>query len=131
MQNSTYRIINDGEEIKKIFQAVCYVRYRGANFAEALKYFIKKSGIAEECAFLFFQDDLDDYDQTEIPYPLDDKHVLLEFMVAGEGCSVVAYVDFSTLYQYACDQAAYEMGKDPSLDFRPLLEELRQSLLGD
>lgn len=65
-----------------------------------------------------------------MPYPLDDKHVLLEFMIAGEGRSNIAYVDFPTLYQYACDQAAEEMAKAPSLDFRPLLEELRKSLLG-
>lgn len=128
---TTYKVMEDEEAIKRLFGTICYAWYRGAKFEQALKWLAEKSYIGGEVVFLSFQGDLDDYEQSQLPYPLDDKYVLLEFMFAGVWVSDVAYIDFSTLYQYACDQAAEEMAKDPSLDFRPLLEELRKSLLGE
>lgn len=127
----TYNIIKDERDIKWIFGIICNAWHSGAKFEQALKWLAEKSYIGGEGVALSFQGDLDDYEQSQLPYPLDDKHVLLEFMFAGVGVSDVAYIDFPTLYQYACDQAAYEMEQDPSLDFRPLLEELRKSLLGE
>ncbi|WP_237756527.1 barstar family protein [Lactiplantibacillus herbarum] len=75
-----------------IFQGRYGLRKSLANFAI-------KEGFGEEIIFIFFKADLGDYDQTQIPKMLDDKHVLLEYDSDVDEIKY-AYLDFPTFYEY-------------------------------
>lgn len=94
-----------------------------------------RSGYGHNVIFLLLKEDFDIYgmeeDDFELPYPLDDRHALLEFALMGIDEVELAYLDFPTLYHYLDKRVTYLMQEDSSRNLLPLLEEARKGLLGE
>lgn len=97
--NEDYQIANSKVEIDKIVST--YFNFINGKYLEkALECFANKEGYGQEIVFVSFKNDLDDYDMTQLPKPLDDEHVLVELDSPAVEVSQIAYLDFKTFYNY-------------------------------
>ncbi|WP_048000957.1 hypothetical protein [Lactiplantibacillus herbarum] len=96
---------------------------------KALAGFANKEGCVEDDILISFKADLDEYEQTQIPKVLDDKHILLEY---DDDVNEIeyAYLDFPTFYEYlAKEVAAMVKSRPKDVDLLDFLAQIRMSLL--
>lgn len=111
-----------------------FATFQGYHFLQALKCFSRKSGYGENFLFIMFKNDVEEYgtkeDNFDLPYEIDDNHIVLGFYYMGSDEIELAYIDFITFYNYIYNQAMYEMEKSQTIDFTLLLSKVRVELLG-
>lgn len=101
----------------------------GKYLKKALKCFVNKEGYGQEIIFASFKNDLDDYDMSQLPKPLDEKHVLVELGFPAVELDELVYLDFETFYNYLAENVAKIVEKNPEQDeLIELLENVRVSL---
>lgn len=124
-----FNIVTDKEKISQYF-SVFFSECGGRFFERTLKSFLKREGVGHNIIFIYFKEDLDE-EPEDLPVPLDDQHILIEFTFMGDEERNIAYIDFSTFYSYVYQQALLEQEATPSLNVLSLVEELKFRLLGE
>ncbi|EUJ25356.1 hypothetical protein MFLO_15523 [Listeria floridensis FSL S10-1187] len=126
--NEDYQIANSKVEIDKIVST--YFNFINGKYLEkALECFANKEGYGQEIVFVSFKNDLDDYDMTQLPKPLDDEHVLVELDSPAVEVSQIAYLDFKTFYNYLDENVKKAVEKNSEEnELLELLEEVKKNL---
>ena len=89
----------------------------------------KKEGFGQEIVFVHFQSDLDEFDMSQLPTPLDDKHVLVELDSPAVESEQQVYLDFETFYNYLEENVKKEVEKNPERNgLMDLLVQVKRSL---
>ena len=105
-----YKVIETKADIDKLM--LTYFDFIDGKYLEkALESFVKREGYGQEIVFAFFQSDLDEYDISQLPRPLDEKHVLIEIGYPAVEIEQMAYLDFKTFYDYLDENVKNEVKK--------------------
>ena len=72
-----------------------YFNFINGKYLERALSFCKR-GFGQEIVFVHFQSDLDEFDMSQLPIPLDDKHVLVELDSPAVESEQQVYLDFET-----------------------------------
>ena len=72
-----------------------YFNFINGKYLERALSFLKR-GFGQEIVFVHFQSDLDEFDMSQLPTPLDDKHVLVELDSPAVESEQQVYLDFET-----------------------------------
>ncbi|WP_049891685.1 hypothetical protein, partial [Listeria seeligeri] len=97
--SKSYQIAGNNTDIDRIVST--YFNFiNGKYLKTALKCFANKEGYGQEIVFVSFKNDLDDYDMSQLPKSLDDKHVLVELGAPAVEINQIVYLDFKTFYNY-------------------------------
>ena len=123
-----YKVIETKADIDKLM--LTYFDFIDGKYLEkALESFVKREGYGQEIVFAFFQSDLDEYDISQLPKPLDEKHVLIEIGYPAVEIEQMAYLDFKTFYEYLDGNVKKEVKKKPgNTHLTDLLAKVKRSL---
>ncbi|EAC5532389.1 hypothetical protein BSX36_07180 [Listeria monocytogenes] len=127
MQNE-FQILEDKKSIDQLMLTYFSI-ISGRYLKKALSAFKEKEGYGQEIVFVSFKNDLDAYDMTQLPRPLDDKHVLVELGFPAVEIDQIAYLDFKTFYAYLDENVKKEAEINPEgSEFIELLKKVKSSL---
>jgi hypothetical protein len=121
--SENYQVMNENEVIDKIV-ATYFNFIKDKYLIKALECFVNKEGYGQEIVFVFFKNDLDEYDMAQLPKPLDDQHVLIELGYPAVEVDQLAYLDFKSFYNYLAENVKKEVKHNS--DKRELMELLKK-----
>lgn len=108
--NSNFEFIEDKEKNDELM-SIYFNFINGKYLERALSFFVKKEGFGQEIVFVHFQSDLDEFDMSQLPIPLDDKHVLVELDSPAVESEQQVYLDFETFCNYLEEHVKKEVEK--------------------
>ncbi|EAD7011010.1 hypothetical protein AJ94_11660 [Listeria monocytogenes] len=118
MQNE-FQLLEDKKSIDQLMLTYFSI-ISGRYLKKALSAFKEKGGYGQEIVFVSFKNDLDAYDMTQLPRPLDDKHVLVELGFPAVEIDQIAYLD---------ENVKKEAERNPEgNEFIELLKKVKSSL---
>ncbi|EAE3615355.1 hypothetical protein MO183_002171 [Listeria monocytogenes] len=127
MQNE-FQLLEDKKSIDQLMLTYFSI-ISGRYLKKALSAFKENEGYGQEIVFVSFKNDLDAYDMTQLPRPLDDKHVLVELGFPAVKVDQIVYLDFKTFYAYLDENVKKEAEINPEgSEFIELLKKVKSSL---
>ncbi|MEH7150335.1 hypothetical protein V7095_07900 [Bacillus thuringiensis] len=126
--NSNFEFIEDKEKNDELM-SIYFNFINGKYLERALSFFVKKEGFGQEIVFVHFQSDLDEFDMSQLPIPLDDKRVLVELDSPAVESEQQVYLDFETFYNYLEEHVKKKVEKNPERNgLMDLLVQVKRSL---
>lgn len=122
-----FEILTNEEEVNQLMA----IFFCSANrkLKKVLKLLSNQKGWGEEVVFVSFKDDLDEYDMAQLPKPLDDRQIIVEFCFPAVEVDQIAYLDFKTFYNYLVDYVKKEIEKNiEDVELLELLKDVKSGL---
>ena len=98
-----YHILTEPSDKKIILDDMFFeISNRKSSIERSLKNFSKEQGYVVEGKGINFQGDLDEYDLSQLPFPLEEHHILIgaEAGYSSLGFECEGYMTFSEFYGY-------------------------------